>query len=176
MNDGLGKKAEQKIRDWLNKPEDGYCLDRIPDQLSGFYGSQNICDFTLFKAPYMFYIESKATWKDRFDFSLITEYQYNHMLEKSRIKGVYSIIIVLFADAKRAFILNIRDIDHLQRKGKKSINIKKIDKWEIPYIEIPTIPNSRKILLDYTGDYISLIEDTLIGRTHETSNSMQPSS
>lgn len=160
MNDGLGKKAEQQIRKWLNKPEEGYCFDRIPDQLSGYYGSQNICDFTLFKSPYMFYIESKATWKQRFDFSLITDYQYSHMLEKSKIEGVYSLIIILFADVKRAFILDIRDIDAYQESGKKSINIDKIATWSIPYIEIPTIPNSRKLLLDYTGDFMSLFLQT----------------
>ena len=42
MNDGLGKQAEQKIREWLDRPEDGYCFDRIPDQMNGFYGSKNV--------------------------------------------------------------------------------------------------------------------------------------
>ena len=47
-NDGLGKEAEKKIREWLDKPEDGYSFDRIPDQMTGFYGSKNMCDFTCF--------------------------------------------------------------------------------------------------------------------------------
>ena len=33
----------------------------------------------------------------------------------------------------------------------KSINIKKIDKWSIPYKEIRTVP-SRKEFLDYEGE------------------------
>ena len=70
-DDGLGKKAEEKIEEWLDRPQEGYCFDRIPDQMTGLYGSKNICDFTLFKSPYMYYIESKATWNDRFDFSMI---------------------------------------------------------------------------------------------------------
>lgn len=147
----LGKRAEQKIRDWLTRPADGYCFDRIPDQTSGFFGSKNICDFTLFKYPYFYYIESKATTHNRFDFSMITEYQYSNMLEKSKISGVYSLIIVLFAMHQRTFILNIRDIDTLIQSGKKSLNIDKIDRWDIPFSEIKTIP-SRKQLLDYTGD------------------------
>ena len=36
--------------------------------MSGLWGSKNICDFTCFVSPYMWYIESKATWEDRFDF------------------------------------------------------------------------------------------------------------
>jgi hypothetical protein len=89
MNDNLGKKAERKIAQWLDRPSEGYCFDRIPDQLTGFYGSRNISDFTLFKSPYMYYIESKATWEDRFNFSMISEYQYENLLLKSKIENVF---------------------------------------------------------------------------------------
>ena len=100
----------------------------------------------------MYYIESKATWSDRFDFSMITDYQYKSLLQKSRIQNVYGVIIILFAAEQRAFIIDINEIDRLVKSGKKSINIKKIDKWNIKYNEIQTIP-SRKVLLDYTGDF-----------------------
>lgn len=30
----LGKQAEGKIRQWLNRPECGYSFDRIPDQMT----------------------------------------------------------------------------------------------------------------------------------------------
>lgn len=153
MNDGLGKKAEAKIREWLDKPEIGYSFDRIPDQMTGWYGSKNICDFTLFKSPYMYYIESKATWESRFSFNMITDMQFSGLIAKSQIANVFGLIIVLFASHKRAFILNIEDINDLMNKGTKSINIDKIDKWAIPYIEIETICNSRKTYLDYIGEF-----------------------
>lgn len=152
IHDDLGKKAERKIREWLDRPKDGYCLDRIPDQMTGFYGSKNICDFTLFKSPNMYYIESKATWSDRFDFNMITEYQFKSLLQKSKIQNVYGIIIVLFAAEQRAFIIDIKEIAKLKSIGKNSINIKKIDKWGIIYTEIQTVP-SKKALLDYTGNF-----------------------
>lgn len=152
IHDDLGKKAEKKIYEWLNKPEQGYCFDRIPDQMTGFYGSKNICDFIWFKTPNMYYIESKATWSDRFDFSMITDYQFKGLLEKSKILNVYGIIIILFASEKRAFIIDINEINKLILTGKKSINIKKINKWKFKYKEIPTIP-SRKVLLNYIGDF-----------------------
>lgn len=120
--------------------------------MTGFYGSKNICDFTCFKYPNMYYIESKATWEDRFDFSMITETQHDGLLEKSEIDHVHGWVVVLFASYKRAFVIDIRDIKYLEDKGKKSLNIKKIDKWEIPYKEIRTIPNNRKQLLDYEGE------------------------
>lgn len=34
MSDNLGKKAEQKIKEWLDRPNEGYCLDRLPDQMT----------------------------------------------------------------------------------------------------------------------------------------------
>jgi penicillin-binding protein-related factor A (putative recombinase) len=153
IHDDLGKKAEAKIKEWLNRPSEGYCIDRIYDQLSGFYGSKNVSDFTFFKKPYFYYIESKATWHDRFDFNQISEYQYKSLLEKSQIDGVFGLVVVLFASQQRAFIFDIRNIDYLQKEmNQHSLNIKKIDSWDIKYFEIQTVP-SKKALLDYIGDW-----------------------
>lgn len=152
MAESIGKKAEDKISEWLDRPEDGYSFDRLYDQMTGFWGSKNICDFTCFKSPYMYYIESKATEADRFDFSMLTETQHDGLLEKSAIANVFGVVIVLFATYKRAFIIDIREIKRLEDAGKKSLNIKKIDKWGISYHEISTVPNNRKHLLDYQGE------------------------
>ena len=160
MPDDVGKKAEKKIKEWLDRKEDGYSFDRIVDQLSGFYGSSNICDFQCYKYPYQYYIESKATWKDRFDFDMITDKQLNEVSDKSFIKGVFGLCFVLFASYQRAFIFNMQDIRMCIKNGtQKSLNIKKIEKWPIKFAEIRTIP-SRKELLDYTGeieDYIKYL-------------------
>lgn len=163
-NDGLGKKAEEKIKQWLDKPENGYSFDRFYDQMTGYFmTSRNICDFVCYKYPNQYYIESKATYEDRFNFSMLTETQHDGLLQKSTIPGVYGLVIVLFATYQKAFILDIRDIKKLEDNDKKSLNIKKIDKWSIPYTEIPTIP-SRKSLLDYDGDLQSLVENMEVGR------------
>jgi len=151
----FGKIAEQRLRTWLDRPEDGYSMDRIPDQLSGFYMvSRNISDFVCYKFPYCYYMESKATLHDRFDFSQLTDVQRIGLRKKSKIRGCYGLVVVLFVEYKRAFIVNIRDITDDTPEANftvKSININKIDKWEIPYWEIQTIP-SRKQLLEYTGE------------------------
>ena len=148
-----GKKAEERIKQWLNKPELGYSFDRIPDQMTGFYMvSRNICDFVCYRYPYNHYIESKATVHDRFEFSQLTDTQRNGLRLKSEIKGCFGLVIVLFVEYQRAFIFNIKDIadinpdvddkaDNKTYLKVKSVNIKKIDKWEIPYWEIETIPS-----------------------------------
>lgn len=157
-NDGLGKDAESKIAAWLDRPESGYSFNRIYDQMSGLYEvSRNICDFICYKYPNIYYIESKATWKDRFDFSMLTDTQHDGLLDKSKIAGCYGWVIVLFATYKRAFRLDIRDIAHLEANNIKSVNIQKLSNWKIPYVELQTIPNNRKKLLDYCGE----IEDLL---------------
>ena len=148
----IGKKAEAKLKEWLDRPDDGYCFQRIPDQLTGFFGSKNICDFFLYKKPNMYFIESKATWNDRFDFAMLTDFQYDGLLKESKIEGVTSYVAVLFATYKRAFLIDIRDIQHCKDDLKvKSLNIKKIAKWPIPYKEIKTV-SSRKQLLDYAKE------------------------
>lgn len=172
----FGKVAEERIKTWLDRPQEGYSIDRIPDQVSGYYlVSRNICDFTFYKAPYMHYIESKATEHDRFEFSQLTNTQRDGLRLKAEIPGCYGLVIVLFVYSKRAFIFNIKDIvdfinpdsslQEIQRQMKdgiitselkvKSLNITKIDKWEVPYWEIKTIP-SRKQLLEYTGEFPDL--------------------
>lgn len=151
LDNTLGKKAEAKIKQWLDRPEEGYCIDRLKDQMTGHFGSKNICDFMLFKSPNFYYIESKSTWEDRFDFSAITDYQFDNMLMKSNIENVYGLVIILFASYKRAFIFNIKDIAEAKQQNIKSVNIKKMNSWSINYKEITTIP-SRKELLDYEGN------------------------
>jgi len=169
----FGKTAEQRIRTWLDKPEMGYDFTRIYDQMTGFYmTSRNICDFNCYRFPYFYHIESKATIQDRFDFSQLTELQRDGLRLKAEVKGSYGLVIVLFVSQKRAFIFNIKDIaefiepdtslnelnnklfhknETISRLKIKSVNINKIDKWQIPYWEIETIP-SRKELLEYAGD------------------------
>lgn len=151
----FGKVAEQRLRTWLDRPEDGYSMDRIPDQMNGFYMvSRNICDFVCYKYPNNYYLESKATTHDRFEFSQLTDVQRIGLSKKSNIKGCYGLVVVLFVEHKRAFFINIKDITDDTPEANlivKSINIKKIDKWTIPYWEIETIP-SRKEIREYTGD------------------------
>lgn len=167
-----GKKAEGKIRDWLTRPDEGYDFNRIPDQVTGMYGSSNICDFELYKHPYKYYIESKCTYNDNIPFSCLTNKQRDGLFLKSKIPGAYGFVIVLFQSHRRAFVFNIQDLTELidtesslselnKKLNKsetitqlkiKSLNIKKIAKWSIPYTEIRTVPNNRKEFLDYEGE------------------------
>lgn len=164
-NDHLGKDAEGKIQDWL-APLPEYSFFRIKDQMTGFYGSSNPCDFIVYRMPNMCYLEAKATWKDRFDFSNITDVQRTELVRRSKVKGVYGVFSVLFASYQRTFFFDANSMFKegddgdvvLRDDSVKSLNIKKIDKWPIPYVEVGTIPNNRKKHLDYTGDFMGYLE------------------
>lgn len=90
---------------------------------------------------------------------MLTEKQHDGMLEASKVNGVVSYVVVLFASYQRAFLINIQDIKKMEDQKKKSLNIKKLNKWPIPYIEIKTIP-SRKALLDYDFEFAKQIFGT----------------
>ena len=107
----------------------------------------------------MYYIESKCTEDDRFDFSMITATQYDGLLKKAQIDHVFGWVIVLFAAYHRAFVFNIQDIAWMEQSlDKHSLNVKTVNKWPIPYKEIHTVP-SRKNLWDYTGEVEQYIPD-----------------
>lgn len=106
----------------------------------------------------MYYIESKATYADRFDFSMLSDIQRNGLVQKDKIEGVHGLVIVLFAEYQRAFILSATDIQRcIDENITKSLNIKKVNSWPIKAAEIRTIP-SRKQLLDYEGDLFEYVQ------------------
>lgn len=165
-DDGLGKKAEDKLKLWLDRPDLGYSFYRIKDQMTGFYGSKNPCDFIVYKSPSICYLESKATWKDRFDFSMVTDNQRIELVTRSSVAGVHGILAVLFAGHQRMFLMRASDLfsvdGHsgeavLKDDNVKSLNIKKLGQWTIPYVEVSTIP-SRKQLLEYDGDFFEYVD------------------
>lgn len=148
----IGKKGEDKFKEWLTHPEEGFWCWRLKDQMTGQFGSKNPCDFFVYREPHLYYAECKSTYEDRFDFNMLTDYQHDEMLKAANIKGITSYVVVLFASYQRAFLINILDIEKMEKQNKKSLNIKKVAKWPIPYIEIRTMP-SRKQLLDYDFEH-----------------------
>lgn len=70
--------------------------------------------------PVHVYIESKETEHDRFDFPCCPTAS-TQGYSKVQIQNCFGIVIVLFASHKRAFILNIQDIDAYIKAGKSQL-------------------------------------------------------
>ena len=97
MGENRGKKFENVIKTAFEKV-DGVSIDRLHDQTTGFKGSSNICDFIVYKEPNEFYIECKSVHGASLPFSNITDKQWQGMLEKSQIEGVFAGVICWWID------------------------------------------------------------------------------
>ena len=115
-----GKQFERVIRKTFEEiPE--VSIDRLHDQTTGFKGSQNICDFIVYKEPYEYYFECKTVHGNTLPFTNITDTQWNGLLAKTAIPGVYAGIICWWVDKGITKFIPIRYLNWLKRTGHKSI-------------------------------------------------------
>lgn len=148
MPNNRGKQFEQKIKEaFLKVP--GVSVDRLHDQTTGYKGSQNICDFIVYKEPYEYYIECKTVHGNTLPFSNITETQWNGLLEKSKIPGVCAGIMCWWVDSDQTWFIPIWILEDAKNVcHAKSIGIK------YPYCHMQAywtyIPgNKKRVFFDY---------------------------
>lgn len=124
MAENRGKKFERVVRESFEKIED-VSVDRLHDQTTKFKGSQNICDFIVYKKPYEYYIECKSVHGNTLPFSNITDTQWKGLLEKSEIEGVVAGIICWWIDLDETWFIPIWIFEDAKNVEKaKSINLK----------------------------------------------------
>lgn len=92
-----GKDFEAQIKEAFEKVPDT-SVDRLHDQMNGFKGSTNICDFIAYHYPHQYYIECKCCYGNTLPFSNITDRQWKGLLEKSVITGVVAGYMIWFID------------------------------------------------------------------------------
>ena len=151
MAENRGKKFENVIKEsFLKVPN--VSIDRLHDQTNGFKGSQNICDFIVYKEPYEYYIECKSVHGASLPFSNITETQWNGLLDKSQIKGVFAGVICWWVDKDITRFIPIQILQMLKEEGKKSLNCywdSCVDVYNTRYY-IPEIKGKKKrVFFDY---------------------------
>ena len=120
MTVNYGKKFEGIVREAFEKVPN-VSIDRLHDQTTGFKGSSNICDFIVYREPYEYYIECKSVHGNTLSFSNITERQWNGLLEKSEIEGVFAGVICWWIDKDVTKFIPIRDLVIAKKCGYKSI-------------------------------------------------------
>lgn len=119
MAQNRGKQFEGVVREALEKSN--FCVDRLHDQTNGFKGSQNICDFVVYKRPNILYLECKSCHGNTFPLSNITDTQWNGLLEKDLYKGVYAGVMVWWIDRDTTKFIPIDVIQQIADDGCKSI-------------------------------------------------------
>ena len=137
MAESRGKQFEQIIRETFSKVE-GVSIDRLHDQTTGYkQSSTNICDFIVYKKPYEYYIECKTVHgntlsihsmpkPDKYGklhgfYGNITDNQWEGMLEKSKIDGVFAGVICWWVDKDVTLFIPIQELEELFQHGNKSI-------------------------------------------------------
>lgn len=131
-----GKQFEQVIKTAFEKV-DGVSIDRLHDQTNGFKGSQNICDFIVYKKPYEYYIECKSVHGNTLSihsnpklgkdgklhgfYGDITDTQWTGLLEKSPIEGVIAGIICWWIDKDVTKFIPIQALQWNRENGYKSL-------------------------------------------------------
>ena len=115
-----GKKFEDVVRGAFEKVP-GVSIDRLHDQTTGWKGSTNICDFIVYREPYEYYFECKSVHGNTLPFSNITETQWNGLLEKSKIEGVFAGIICWFVNKNDTRFFPIQYLQKYKQLGCKSV-------------------------------------------------------
>lgn len=142
-----GKDFENVVREAFEKVP-GVSIDRLHDQTTGWKGSTNICDFIVYREPYEYYIECKSVHGASLPFSNITDKQWNGLLEKSKIKGVFAGVICWFVDKDITLYIPIDTLEFYKYRGYKSINYKQLDIW-INYEAIEISGKKKRVFFDY---------------------------
>lgn len=115
-----GKQFEDVVRKAFLKVPD-VSIDRLHDQTTGYRGSQNICDFIVYRDPNEFYIECKSVHGVRLPFSNITDTQWYGLWEKSKIEGVYAGILCWFIDLDQTYFYQIQYLHDIRNGGAASV-------------------------------------------------------
>ena len=138
-----GKQFEQIIRDAFEKVPN-VSIDRLHDQTTGYLGSKNICDFIVYREPYEYYFECKSIHGNTFPFSNVTDNQWQGLLEKSKIPGVFAGVICWWVDRDVTKFIPIQSLEWNRQNGYKSL---RYDHNGTAFVEITG--KKKRVFFDY---------------------------
>lgn len=127
-----GKQFEHIVFASFNDVDD-VSINRLPDQMSGYKGSSNICDFIAYKYPHQYFIECKCCYGNTFPLTNITVNQWEGLMSKSKIKGCIAGVIIWFIDWDITVFFPINSLCNLKDEGLKSVNARNLPFYEVPF-------------------------------------------
>lgn len=144
-----GKKFEQVIREAFEKVPN-VSIDRLNDNTAGFKGIAGICDFIVYKEPYEYYIECKSVHGNILPFSNITETQWNGLLNKATIEGVFAGVICWWIDKDKTVFIPIQELVAMRIVGMKSVRYDAIDDCGDDTTMIEIKGKKKRVFFDYS--------------------------
>lgn len=122
MATSRGKDFEGYVKRDLEKIE-GVDVIRLYDPVGGYSNVKNICDFIVYKKPYMFCLECKSTNENTLNYAEIS--QYTALTNQLQFDGVKPGVLIWYIKHKQVYWVSAEYMK-IQREecNKKSINIK----------------------------------------------------
>lgn len=147
MRVSYGKQFESRFKqDWKKSFPDSFLL-RLPDNVSGYYGTaRNPCDFIGYQSGKLYLLETKSHYGNTFPFSNLT--QYDKLVGYVGLPGVTPAVIIWFIDHDKVVWVPIETVKKMKEDGKKSVNIKKLEDYNI--VIIPSVKKRVFMESDYT--------------------------
>ena len=144
-----GKQFETIIKESFEKVP-GVSVVRLHDQTTGYLGSSNHCDFIVYKKPYEYHIECKSVHGNTLPFSNITETQWNGLLEKSKIEGVFAGVICWWTQKDKTVFIPIQTLELMKTVGMKSVRYDAIDDCDGDTDMIEIEGKKKRVFFDYS--------------------------
>lgn len=149
MAQNRGKKFEQVIRESFERVP-GVSIDRLNDNTAGFKGIAGICDFIVYREPYEYYFECKSVHGNTLPFSNISATQWNGLLAKSQIEGVFAGVICWWIDKDRTAFIPIHVLQYMRENDAKSFPCSLLDTRVTDWEGVVEIAGKKKrVFYDY---------------------------
>jgi penicillin-binding protein-related factor A (putative recombinase) len=117
-------------------------INRIYDNVGGYAGIKNICDFIAYQYPNIFYLELKCYSGKSIPVNAVTDHQYTGLLKKSKISGAVAGVILRYEDFTRAFFIEINKFQEYKEDNSRPKSIP-IEWAEDNGIELPVLKQNR---------------------------------
>ena len=142
----VGKNFEERFKEDFSRIPNSLVI-RIPDQMSGYKASSNICDFICYVYPNIFLIECKSCQGASLPFANIS--QYDKLKMKIGIEGVRVGVVLWLYEKDKVFYIPASTIKRMKEEGKKSVGIKAVEEG-YNIIEIPSTKLRTYMKSDYS--------------------------
>lgn len=146
MSTSYGKKFEIKFKEDFCKLKNSFLL-RLPDQVSGWKGSNNICDFIGYINPHIFLLEVKTITGNTFPLANFS--QLSKLQQFKDIPGLRRGVVIWYTQRDAVIYVPVTTIEKMIADGKKSVNIRTIESEGYNYVKIPSV--KKRVFLD--SDY-----------------------
>lgn len=157
----VGKKFEKNFKNSIPK---NIFVYRFKDGSAAWdngnktrFQAANICDFMLYKKPYMFLLELKSTKGKSLPFSNVKEHQRKELLNASKYNGIVCGLLIEFRTFNTVYFIEISQFERfLLQTSRKSLPLEFVSKNGIK------IDLERK-RINYKMNIEKMIEDIING-------------